>query len=197
MGSFSTLVLWRLVIVDADSLLVLSMVGGPIEVTEDDVPVRLWGANDLLCSGVDMDNLCPNSLKIGLGDDEGGTATLLRSRTDERLRPFSRDVLWDPDRDSFGGDIRELSRLASDSSDEPLPPNAYSVVVRGDGGGGLFFFSNERDLLEISGCSGRQCECVRNMTHMMSHTSHLKHHHPSLRASNLENLCYDQITVAP
>ena len=27
-----------------------------------------------------MDSLCPNSLKIGAGDDDGGTATLLRSR---------------------------------------------------------------------------------------------------------------------
>lgn len=54
-----------------------------------------------------MDNLCPNSRRDGIGDDEGA-AMLLRSRGNvEEDEESSRDILYDPARDSFGGDRRE------------------------------------------------------------------------------------------
>lgn len=58
-----------------------------------------------------MDSLCPNSRSEGIGDVEGA-AMLLRSRgnVDELEESFlSRGVLYDPERDNFGGDEREVS----------------------------------------------------------------------------------------
>ena len=58
-----------------------------------------------------MDGLCPNSRSDGIGDVEG-TAMLLRSRgnVDEVDGSFlSKGILYDPERDNFGGDKRGVS----------------------------------------------------------------------------------------
>jgi hypothetical protein len=64
------------------------------------------------------------------------------------------DIVNEPERDScFGGDNREVSSYKGVSclvrlSVDVVPPNAYRVVVRGEGGGtGVLVFFNIRVLL--------------------------------------------------
>lgn len=80
-----------------------------------------------------MDNLCPNSLRGGVGDNRG-TAILLTSRRvvveEVNEGRLCEAMVSDPERDSgLGGDNREASLHKGGSccagvSVEVLPPNA-------------------------------------------------------------------------
>ena len=91
-----------------------------------------------------MDNLWPNSRKLGVG--EGGAAMLRRPREtvieeEDNVSDFGTGMLNDPERDNLVGD----SRGTTNSVELLLLPNAYRVVVLpGEGGMELFDFRDDR-----------------------------------------------------
>jgi hypothetical protein len=126
-GSFSMLAFLRLG-VETTTFPVLSVVGGPMEdiVAEVLGPMRFCGEDRFTGDRkeVDIDSLCPNSRSEGIGDEEG-KGMLLRSRDfvdDDIVSVFPKGILYDPERDSFGGDEREVTLRGR--SVESLPPKA-------------------------------------------------------------------------
>jgi hypothetical protein len=83
-GSFSTVVFCREGNAGTANVPTFSF-AGPINepIIEDAVPIRLCGEGPLTGYEVDIDILCPNSRKLGEGDEGGGIAMLFRSRRDE------------------------------------------------------------------------------------------------------------------